>query len=180
MEISSTTPLHGMKQSSSIKSLFTEKISQSDVKAIKEEIADQSKQIMQQSTTMQATLGSEEKDAFSKNYEEFQAFLEDIGYEGQSIAELSQEQAKELVSEDGFFGVDQTSQRMANFVIDGAGDEESLLRAGREGLIQGYKDAQELWGGELPEIAQKTLNNALEQVDMQMNDLGFSIIDKEV
>ena len=180
MEISSTTPLPDMKQSSSIKSLFTEKISQSDVQEIKQEITEQSKQMMKQSATAQVMLGSEQKNDFTKNYEEFQSFLEGIGYEGQPIAELSQEQAKELVSEDGFFGVDQTSQRMASFVINGAGTDESLLRAGREGLIQGYKDAQEVWGGELPEIAQKTLDRALEQVDMQMNELGFSIIDKEV
>jgi hypothetical protein len=180
MEISSTVSMTDMNQSSAIKPLYTEKISQDDVKAIKQEIAEQSKKMMQQSTTTQATLGNEKKDAFTKNYEEFQTFLEDIGYEGQSLDEISQEQAKELVSEDGFFGVDQTSQRMADFVINGAGGDESMLCAGRDGLIQGYKDAEEQWGGELPEISQKTLDSALEQVDMEMNELGFSIIDKEV
>ncbi len=55
-----------------------------------------------------------------------------------------------------------------------------MMRAGREGMIQGFKEAEQMWGGELPEISQKTIAKAIELVDMAMNDLGFSILNKEV
>jgi hypothetical protein len=182
MQITSTsTPTIQTEQKSSpIQPLYTEKISQDDVKAIKESIFQQSKEMIEKSTLTQSALGSDTKSDFTKAQEDFQSFLDDIGYTGQSLDQISQEQAKELVSEDGFFGVQQTSQRMSDFVIDGADGDESLLRAGRDGILQGYEDAKEQWGGELPEISQKTLDSSLENVDMKMNELGYSILDTEV
>jgi len=37
-----------------------------------------------------------------------------------------------------------------------------------------------MWGGELPEISQKTMQAALEIVDKEMHDLGYSILNQEV
>ena len=177
--ISSITPQYETDKSS-IKPLYTEKISQDEVDAIKKEIAQNTKDMIEKSTLSQSVLDLKEKNQFTKNQEEFESFLKDIGYEGQSLDQLSQEQAKELVSEDGFFGIDKTSQRMADFVINGANGDEGLLKAGRDGILQGYEDAKEMWGGELPEISQKTVDAALQKVDMTMNELGFSILDTEV
>jgi hypothetical protein len=120
------------------------------------------------------------EDQFAKDYDDFQDFLKDVGYSDKPIAELSQDEATELVSEDGIFGVKQTSERIANFVINGAGGDEKLLRAGREGMLQGFKEAEQMWGGKLPEISQETMTKALEMVDNTMHDLGFSVIDQEV
>jgi hypothetical protein len=118
-------------------------------------------------------------DAFAKDYKGFQSFLQDIGYTGKPIAELSKEEASSLVSEDGIFGIKQTSERIADFVINGAAGDEKLLRAGREGMIQGFKEAEKMWGSKLPEISQKTMQAAIEKVDKTMHDLGYSILDKE-
>ena len=180
MKIASNTPLSSLSQNTnSIKTDFREKISQEDVKDIKAQIEKNSQAIMFNSTAVQSTLSSD-KDSFEQQYAEFQTFLKDIGYEGKPIAELTQDEATELVSADGFFGITQTSERIANFVLDGANGDEDLLRAGREGMIQGFKEAEAMWGGELPEISQKTMQKALEMVDMAMNDLGFPILDQEV
>ena len=131
------------------------------------------------STSIQAKITSTQ-DQFTKDYEDFQSFLSGIGYDGGAIAELSQEEATELVSEDGFFGITQTSERIANFVINGAGGNESTMRAGREGMLLGFAQAEEMWGGELPEISQKTMQAAIEMLDKAMYDLGFSILNTEV
>ena len=121
---------------------------------------------------------AEEK--FQQNYDEFQSFLKEIGYEGGPIAELSREEAAELVSEEGFFGITQTAERIANFVLNGAGGNEELLRAGRSGILQGFKEAEEIWGGKLPDISYKTIEKATEMIDMAMHELGFSIITESV
>ena len=46
-------------------------------------------------------------------------------------------------------------------------------------MLQGFKMAEDMWGGELPEISQITMQKATEMVDKAMYDLGFSIINKE-
>ncbi len=180
MQISSATVALNKAQSSSIiKPLYTEKLSKDEVKEIKEQIAKNANAMAFNSASVQGSVISME-DRFAQEYEEFHSFLKQIGYDGKPIAQLSQEEAAELVSEDGFFGVAQTAERIANFVIDGAGGDEERFRAGREGMIQGFKEAEEIWGGELPEISQETMAKAIEMVDKAMYDLGFSIIDKEV
>jgi|LGOV01.1.fsa_nt_gb hypothetical protein len=103
--------------------------------------------------------------------------LSDIGYEGKPIAELTQTEAKELVSEDGFFGVTQTSERIANFVLMGAGDDVDKLKAGREGILRGFQEAEDMWGGKLPDISYETINKAVEMIDKKLGVLGASILD---
>ena len=119
-------------------------------------------------------------DQFQKNHEEFQNFLQSIGYDGKPIAELSQDEAAELVSEDGFFGIGQTAERIANFVIQGAGGDETLMREGRKGIIQGFEEAEAIWGGTLPEISYKTIELAAQMIDEKMHELGFSVLDESV
>jgi hypothetical protein len=180
MQISSTLAQATTTQTkpNSIKTNYTEKLTADEATNLKAQIEENSKQYALGAIATQSSLTS--KDDFTKAYDEFQTFLSDIGYEGKPIADLSQDEASALVAEDGFFGVDQTSERMANFVIDGANGNEDMLRAGRDGIIQGMKDAESMWGGELPEISQKTMDAALEKVDKAMYDLGYSILDQEV
>ena len=167
------------KNSKSGMNLYTEKVSAGDAKDLKSQIVQSSNEYMFNSASIQSSFLST-NNQFTQDYNDFQTFLDDIGYEGNSIADLSKKEASELVSEDGFFGVSQTSERIANFVINGAGGDESLLRAGREGMLEGFKMAEEMWGSELPEISQQTMQKATEIVDLAMNDLGFSILNQEV
>ena len=164
---------------SAIKTNFTEKLSKEEVIEIKEQLKQNAQVVALNSTSIQVGITSN-KDDFVTQYEEFQTFLSDIGYDGKPIAELSQEEAAELVSEDGFFGITQTSERIANFVINGSAGDEDRLRAGREGMLAGFKMAEEMWGGELPEISQKTMQAAIEMVDKEMHGLGYSILNQEV
>ncbi len=120
------------------------------------------------------------QDDFQVRHEEFQSFLQGIGYHGKPIAELSQDEASALVAEDGFFGVSKTADRIAGFVLAGAGDNEDLLRAGRAGILQGFDEAEQIWGGKLPDIGYKTIEKAVEMIDMRMHELGFPIIAEEV
>jgi hypothetical protein len=179
MQISSNiVSTNATVNSNGVKTNFTEKLSKDEAADIRSQITENANAMMLKSVNVQGKLvskevGSEELQA------DFQNFLKDIGYDGKPIAELSQDEASKLVSEDGIFGVKQTSERIANFVINGAGGDEDMLRAGREGMLQGFKDAEAMWGGELPEISQKTMDAALEMVDKEMYDRGYSILDQE-
>lgn len=104
--------------------------------------------------------------------------LKSIGYEGKPIQELSQDEAKALIAEDGFFGVAKTSDRIADFVLAGAGDDVEKLKAGREGILRGYNQAEKAWGGNLPDISKETLEKALEKVDKKLASLGVNVLEQ--
>ena len=82
-----------------------------------------------------------------------------------NISELSQEEAVELVAEDGYFGVDQTSQRIVDFAIAVAGGDPSRLAAIKEGVEDGFNEALKAFGGSLPEISYDTLDAVMEKLD---------------
>lgn len=102
---------------------------------------------------------------------------ESIGYTGTPISQLSSDEASALVSEDGYFGILQTSSRMADFVLNGGGDDLNRLKAGREGMLKGFDEAEQMWGGKLPDIAYETLTKALEKVDEKIASLGGNVLD---
>ena len=180
MNISSNMPNVNVNQGiTPVKTNFTEKLSKDDAKEIRAQITQNANEMMLKSTTIQSSITKSADNQFKIDYQDFQTFLSDIGYDGKPIAELSQDEAAALVSEDGIFGIEQTSQRIANFVINGAAGDEDRLRAGREGMIQGFKEAEAMWGTELPEISQKTMQKSIEMVDKAMHDLGFSIINED-
>lgn len=106
--------------------------------------------------------------------------LKSIGYEGKAITELNPEEAKALVSEEGFFGVSKTSNRVASFVIDMATDNVEALQEARKGIIQGFEDAKKLWGGELPDISYETQEKTLQIIDEKIEELLKTDTEKDL
>ncbi|MGA9046671.1 hydrogenase-4 component G [Sulfuricurvum sp.] len=102
-----------------------------------------------------------------------------IGYTGKPIADMNPEEAAAVVSEEGFFGVTQTSNRLADFVLMGGGDDLERLKAGREGIIRGFNEAEAIWGGKLPDISYETLDKALAKIDEKIISLGENILDSK-
>ncbi|MDB2405360.1 hypothetical protein N9W00_00300 [Arcobacteraceae bacterium] len=110
-------------------------------------------------------------DFLSGKSEDKEFNLSNIGYEGKPITELSTEEATELIGEEGFFGINQTSQRVADFVLNFSADDLEKLEKGREGIVQGFEDAKEMWGDDLPEISYKTQTRTLELIDAKIAEL---------
>ena len=82
-----------------------------------------------------------------------------------------------MFGEEGYWGVKETSQRISEFVIQGAGDNLDRLKDGREGMIQGFKEAEKMRGGKLPDISYETMAKSLEAVDEKIRELGGAVID---
>ena len=97
--------------------------------------------------------------------------LEDIGYKGKPIMDLSPQEATDLVSENGFFGITQTSDRVSNFVFSFAGDDLEKLQKGRDGIVKGFDEANKMFGGNLPEISYKTQERTLALIDAKIESL---------
>jgi len=93
-------------------------------------------------------------------------------YKNTPISELSIDEATALVKDDGYFGVDKTSQRIIDFVLTGAGNDIDRLKAGREGVLRGFAEAEKAWGGQLPEISYKTIEKGIKALDDRIAELG--------
>jgi len=93
---------------------------------------------------------------------------------------LTTDEAVQLVSDEGFFGVEATAQRLADFVLNGGGEDPERLKAGREGIIKGFNEAKAMWGEELPDISVKTLDSALQKIDAALSEKGISLLDTSV
>ncbi len=65
-------------------------------------------------------------------------------------------QAQEDISEDGYWGVKQTSERMFDFAKALSGGDPEKMEKMREAFEKGYAQAEKAWGDKLPEISQKT------------------------
>lgn len=95
-----------------------------------------------------------------------------IGYTGKNPLAMNSDELNALISEDGFFGVANTANRIADFVINGAGDDLEKLQKGFEGMKQGFAEAERMWGGSLPQIGQETIDKAIEKVSARIEELG--------
>lgn len=69
-------------------------------------------------------------------------------------------QAQADIAEDGYWGVSQTSQRMFDFASALAGDDVDKMKEMQEAMQKGFEQAQKTWGGELPDISQRTMDAA--------------------
>lgn len=74
-------------------------------------------------------------------------------------------QAQEDISEDGYWGVKQTSERILDFAKAISGNDSGKAEQMRDAIKEGYEAAAKLWGGELPEISQKTYDAVMKGID---------------
>ncbi len=77
-----------------------------------------------------------------------------------TVNEAAKAQAQEDISEDGYWGVKQTSQRLFDFASALAGDDEDKMRQMQSAMEKGFKQATSAWGRNLPDISNQTLDAA--------------------
>lgn len=77
-------------------------------------------------------------------------------FENLVVDEETQKQAQEDISEDGYYGVKQTSERLLDFAKALSGGDPSKIGLLRDAVEKGFAEAEKAWGDKLPEISQKT------------------------
>lgn len=83
-------------------------------------------------------------------------------------------QAEKDIAEDGYWGVEQTSDRIIDFAKALTGSDPSKIEEMREAFKKGYKQAEKTWGGELPDISQKTYDAVMEKFDKLAEEAGLT------
>lgn len=78
-------------------------------------------------------------------------------------------QAKADVAEDGYWGVNQTSDRMVSMAIALTGGDTSKADEMMAAIEKGYEIATKAWGEELPQISKDTLEATREKLTAWKN-----------
>ena len=73
-----------------------------------------------------------------------------------TVTEAAKLQAQEAISENGYWGVEQTSDRILDFAKALAGNDVSKADELLEAFKKGYEQATGAWGKDLPDISQQT------------------------
>ena len=83
-------------------------------------------------------------------------------------------QAQADIAEDGYWGVNQTSQRILDFATALTGGDPNKIEEMRSAFKKGFDQAKEVWGGELPEISQKTYDAVMAGFDKMAKEAGIA------
>ncbi len=75
------------------------------------------------------------------------------------------DQAKEDVSEDGYWGVEQTSERIFEFAKALSGGDPDKMDDMLDAFKEGFDQATAAWGKELPEISSKTYDAVMKKFE---------------
>lgn len=102
--------------------------------------------------------------------------IDTTGYNGKPIGDLSPQEASDLISDNGYFGIDNTANRIADFVINGAGGDAEKMRSGLEGVKEGFAQAEALWGQVLPDISQQTMDKTLDRINQAIMELSGNVV----
>jgi hypothetical protein len=83
-------------------------------------------------------------------------------------------QAQEDISEDGYWGIKQTSERLFSFAKAISGGDASKVETLISAMEKGFKQATKSWGDDLPDICKKTLEAATEKIRTWAKQADFT------
>ncbi|MBQ7463492.1 MAG: hypothetical protein IJS86_01385 [Lachnospiraceae bacterium] len=78
-------------------------------------------------------------------------------------------QAQADIAEDGYWGVEQTSDRILDFAKALAGNDPAKGQELLDAFKKGYEQAEKTWGGKLPDISKRTYEAVEKKFNEWMN-----------
>lgn len=81
------------------------------------------------------------------------------------LQSMTVEDAQNLIADNGYWGVEQTSSRIVDFAVGQIGNDPSRLDKIKEAIMNGFNSAKEAFGGQLPDISQKTIDAVMDKLD---------------
>ncbi|MBE5961032.1 MAG: hypothetical protein E7256_06535 [Lachnospiraceae bacterium] len=81
------------------------------------------------------------------------------------VSEEIVEQAKADISEDGYWGVEQTSERMVSFAKALSGNDPKKADTMIAAVKKGFEQARKSWGDELPGLCKETLDLTVSKLE---------------
>ena len=134
------------------------------IKAMKDELEQRTQNLVQQMLGKQLDTLTTADESFWEKFRtgEFTATPDQIA------------RAQKDIADDGYWGVEQTSDRIVKYATALAGGDPDQLDTLIEAFEKGYKAAAKTWGGELPSLAQRTREAVLDKFDKLKEEYGAS------
>ncbi len=82
-----------------------------------------------------------------------------------TVSAAAKEEAQKAISEDGFYGVKNTSDRILEMAKALTGGDPGKIEEMRSAFKKGFDAAAKSWGQALPEISQKTYDSVMKGFD---------------
>lgn len=79
--------------------------------------------------------------------------------------EKTRAKAAEAISENGEWGVEAVSDRLVAFAKAISGNDKTKVGELKAAIAEGFKEAERILGGKLPEISQKTYEETMRKLD---------------
>lgn len=166
------------EKSSDDKSLTTDNYKKADRSALIEQLkADQEKMINNLLDIVMKTINGQGSTFAIATQDDMWKFLAEGKF---NADEETIKKAQEDISEDGYWGVEKTSDRIVDFAIALSGGDASKADELLEAFKKGYEKATGVWGKELPDITSKTYDKVLEKFDQWKNGTYKSDVASEV
>ncbi|MCL1934804.1 MAG: hypothetical protein FWF57_00255 [Defluviitaleaceae bacterium] len=89
-----------------------------------------------------------------------------------SNVNITREQAEELISENGFWGVEKTARRLFDMASSLSGNNPERMEQMRQAVIDGFAAAEKTWGSTLPQISLDTFDRTMNLFDDFFAGLG--------
>ena len=124
----------------------------SDVATKKKELSTKNEQLQNQVTKL---LGKQ-----AGKYTKLADLFKDIQADTATI-----EQAQKDIADDGYWGVEQTSDRLVSMAQALSGGDTSKADTLIAAIKKGFDEATEAWGDKLPDICQKTIDAAVKKME---------------
>lgn len=81
------------------------------------------------------------------------------------IDKVTSLKAQADISDDGFWGVKKTSERIVDFAKSVTGGDSSKVELMKNAIKEGFKAAEKMFGGKLPEISSQTYDSVMKALD---------------
>lgn len=92
-----------------------------------------------------------------------------------TVDKATAEAAQEAISEDGYWGVEQTSQRIFDMAVALSGGDSDKMDDMLDAFKKGFDQATSTWGKELPDISQKTYGAVLEKFEAYKKEISAEV-----
>ncbi len=114
----------------------------------------------------------------ANKYTSFAQLFEDVKNGKISVDPTTVAQAQKDIAEDGYWGAEQTSDRLVSMAQALSGGDTEKADKMIAAIKKGYEQATNAWGGKLPDICQRTIDLATKKLESWRDGLSSSEVEE--
>ncbi len=101
----------------------------------------------------------------ANKYTNLSQLFEDVKNGKISVDSSTVAQAQKDIADDGYWGIEQTSDRLVSMAQALSGGDSAKADKMIAAIKKGFDQAAKAWGGKLPDICQKTIDKAVKKME---------------